>query len=134
MTEDLLSEPDRLVEYRLKRLEETQRDLLVRSEGWHNTLGAQITGLSNQIGTTMASLPTMYTPRPEAEERHRAIDARFEALIIQMQDRRQTIDQRIESNTRRVERIEQAGWGFAIGLVGTLLAALFALFKSTVGG
>jgi hypothetical protein len=46
------------MEWRLGAVEKKIDELVNRSEGWHSSLGAQITSLSNQIGTTLAALPT----------------------------------------------------------------------------
>jgi hypothetical protein len=129
-----------LTSFRVGRLEQQLSELVTRSEGWHTTLGAQITALSNQIGTGLASLPDHYTPRREAEERHRGIDERFDALERRMDDREKSadgrfkeraadVDRRVAENTGRISRMEGAGWGFALMLLATLAAALAAYFK-----
>lgn len=129
-----------LTSFRIGRLERQVEELTVRSEGWHNTLGAQFTALSHQIGNGLASLPDHYTPRREAEERHRGIDERFDSLERRMDDREKAaddrfkeraadVDRRVAENTGRIGRMEGAGWGFALMLLATLAAALAAYFK-----
>jgi hypothetical protein len=126
--------------FRVGRLEQQLAEFMVRSEGWHNTLAVQNTALSNQIGTGLASLPEHYAPRREAAERHRAIEDHFKALEKQIEDHNEAtnkrfmdraadVDRRIEANAVRVSRLEQAGWGVALLLLGSLGTALMAYFK-----
>src|SRR5205085_4392256 len=129
-------------------------ELVTRSEGWWSSLGAQNTALSNQIGNTLAALPGLYSPRPEAEERHRAIGERFEdvdrrfadhghdaiaqqmrALEQRLTDRAAVVDDQIKVNRSHIERIEQLGWGFVVGLLMLTAGVLFAIFRSgAIGG
>lgn len=127
--------------WRLQQIEDQIRELTKALQGSVTSLGAQITALSNQIGSGLASLPDHYAPRREAEERHGAIDERFAALDKQLRDRAEANagrwtahDQRIEASVKRIERIEQAGWAFAIGMVIMLLGVVFAIVKAAAAG
>lgn len=157
MTEQPQPQPPKdvsLMEWRLSAVEKKMDELVTRSEGWHSSLGSQITGLSNQIGTTLAALPGLYSPRPEAEERHRAIGERFEdvdrrfadhghdaiaqqmrALEQRLTDRATVVDDQIKVNRAHIERIEQFAWGFVVSILMLTVGVLFAIFRSgPVGG
>lgn len=146
---------DGLTSYRVGHLEKQMDDLMLRSEGWHNSLGTSITALSNQIGNFQASLPEYYAPRREANERHQAIEARFDSVEHRFEDRRAVIDQRVldltkevdqritqlrgdldqrfkdnvTTNTKRIERIEVAIWGLVVGVLMSLGGLFIELFK-----
>lgn len=163
MTEQPQSQPPKdvsLMDWRLSAVEKKIDELVNRSEGWHSSLGSQITGLSNQIGTTLAALPNLYSPRPEAEERHRAIGERFEdvdrrfsdhghdaiakelkALEQRINDRAASVDSRISTmektfteqiqvNRLTGERIFQMLWAAAVAGLMLTIGVLFAIFRS----
>jgi hypothetical protein len=96
--------------------------------------------LSNQVGNFQATLPHTYAPRPEAEERHKAINERFDDLYRQLDERKANVDRRIEDmqktfeqrtsgNSTRIERIEQRMWAIAVGSLGAIALALIDLLK-----
>lgn len=119
-----------LGEWRLRSLEDEMKELVRAFQGATSTLGAQITALSNQIGTGLAALPEHYAPRREAEERHRAIGEQLDDLDRRLDERKanvdkrfdsleKNLDQRITSNSKSIDVLR--GW-----LVGAVIAALGA--------
>lgn len=153
-----------IIEWRMGSVEKQIGELVTRSEGWHSSLGAQITSLSNQIGTTLAALPSLYSPRPEAEERHRSIAERFEdvdrrfadhghdaiakelkAIEQRINDRAAAVDGRIDTlgktfdeqikvNRANIDRLFQMLWGAALGMLMLTIGVLFAIFRSGAVG
>lgn len=144
--------------WRLDQLEDQMKELIGALQSATSTLGAQITALSNQVGVGLAALPDHYAPRREAEERHSAINERFEDIDrrlaaaekgleqrFQLRDKaldereeslkqaigaaEKRVDNRIDANTKLIQRIEGAGWALAAGLLLSIAGVLFSLLK-----
>src|SRR2546430_252082 len=88
--------------WRLDHLEEQFKELVKAVQTSGTALGAQITALSNQIGQGLANLPVNYAPRPEADERHKAINARFEALDRLLVERHKAIEDQFSEIDKRL--------------------------------
>lgn len=95
--------------WRLDATEKRFEEFMVRSEGWHSTLGAQITALSGQLGQAIASLPDYYTPRKEGEARYESLRARVTTLESQVNLTmpRHEAEEAHRSNATRIDALEK---------------------------
>lgn len=120
--------------HRLATVEQGQKDLQAMVKEAVGQLGGQLTALQTQLAVWQQELPKSYTPRPEAAERHRGVEDRFDAIERRHEDYVAVTNNRIDHNIKRIERLESLGWGFVVGLVMSLGAALFAIVRTTPGG
>lgn len=115
-------ENNAVTQHRLQMLEEGIKDLRTVIEKSVGTLGGQMTALQTTLVAFQQELPKSYTPRPEAEERHKGVNLSLEDM-----------DRRIGENRERIVRLENLGWAFVVGLVTTLGTAVIALLRTQPG-
>lgn len=124
---------DAVRDLQLKELKENVADLRRELVQSISTLGGQMTSLQTQMVAGQQSLGEHFQPRREAavvqDATKEMIAANQRGMNELIQLNVKALADMIATNTKRIERLEQAGWGALILILGTLGTALFSLFR-----